>query len=118
MQHGCNSVNHPVEKRELCPLKRGNLFVDIRISWKHLCSIGIRLLVLVPLLTWIIYYRRGKLFVLRDRLWNLCMQTHTAARVTQTPWPRQRELEQAQHRSIRPQCSGRTKGSCTSSEPL
>jgi uncharacterized SAM-binding protein YcdF (DUF218 family) len=40
----------------------------MRISWKHAFSIGIRLLILVPLLTWIIYYRRGKQFALRDRL--------------------------------------------------
>ena len=40
----------------------------MRISWKHLFSIGIRLLILVPLLTWIIYYRRGKQFALRDHL--------------------------------------------------
>ena len=40
----------------------------MRISWKYVFSIGIRLLILVPLLTWIIYYRRGKQFALRDRL--------------------------------------------------
>jgi uncharacterized SAM-binding protein YcdF (DUF218 family) len=40
----------------------------MRISWKYLFSLGIRLLILVPLFTWIIYYRRGKQFALRDRL--------------------------------------------------
>jgi uncharacterized SAM-binding protein YcdF (DUF218 family) len=40
----------------------------MRITWKHVFSIGIRLLILVPLLTWIIYYRRGKQYALRDRL--------------------------------------------------
>jgi putative transposase len=29
------------------------------------------------------------------RVWNLCMQTHKAARVTHAPWPGRRELEQA-----------------------
>ena len=29
------------------------------------------------------------------RVWDLCMQTHKAARVTHAPWPRQRELEHA-----------------------
>lgn len=40
----------------------------MRISWKYAVSIGIRLFILVPLLTWIMYYRRGKQFALRDRL--------------------------------------------------
>jgi uncharacterized SAM-binding protein YcdF (DUF218 family) len=50
------------------PLRCVTLSLRIRMSWKKILSIGIRLLVLVPLLTWIMYYRRGKQFALRDRL--------------------------------------------------
>jgi uncharacterized SAM-binding protein YcdF (DUF218 family) len=40
----------------------------MRPIWKKLAITGIRMLVLVPLLTWIIYYLRGRQFALRDRL--------------------------------------------------
>ena len=42
--------------------------LGMRNTWKRLISVGIRLIVLVPLLTWFIYYRKGKQFALRDRL--------------------------------------------------
>jgi uncharacterized SAM-binding protein YcdF (DUF218 family) len=50
------------------PLRSVTLFIGMRISWKRFLSFGIRLLVLVPPLIWIMYYRRGKQFALRDRL--------------------------------------------------
>jgi uncharacterized SAM-binding protein YcdF (DUF218 family) len=50
------------------PLRSIALSLGMRLIWKRLVSVGIRLLILVPLLTWIIYYRRGKHFALRDRL--------------------------------------------------
>src|SRR5947209_9391030 len=40
----------------------------MRTLGKTLASIGIRILILVPLLTWILFYLRGKQFALRDRL--------------------------------------------------
>ena len=40
----------------------------MRSSWIHVLSISIRLLILVPLLIWIVYYRRGNQFTLRYRL--------------------------------------------------
>ena len=40
----------------------------MRILGRTLASIGIRILILVPLLTWIFFYLQGKQFALRDRL--------------------------------------------------
>src|SRR5436305_10503878 len=40
----------------------------MRTLGRTLMAIGIRILILVPLLTWISFYLRGKQFALRDRL--------------------------------------------------
>ena len=40
----------------------------MRALGKTLAIVGIRILILVPLLTWVLFYLRGKQFALRDRL--------------------------------------------------
>lgn len=63
------SITITLEKgTQHCSVGSGAFTLDMRILGRTLPSVGIRVLILVPLLTWIYFYIRGKQFALRDHL--------------------------------------------------